>query len=100
MLTSNIDFKNFDIKRNSNKIKNLLKIFVKEDDQILNSLGKNYKNSFNKESLSSYLVRSGYGFAYRKYSKKFVKDEDYARVNKIGMWSMKFDYPWDYRKKN
>ena len=54
----------------------------------------------NKESLSSYLVRSGYGFAYRKYSKKFVKDEDYARVNKIGMWSMKFDYPWDYRKKN
>jgi endonuclease YncB( thermonuclease family) len=54
----------------------------------------------NNESLSSYLVRSGFGFAYRRYSKKFVKDEDYARVNKIGMWSMKFDYPWDYRKKN
>ena len=52
----------------------------------------------NNESLSSYLVRSGYAFAYRKYSKKFVADEDYARINKIGMWSMKFDYPWDYRK--
>ena len=24
--------------------------------------------------------------------------EDYARINKIGMWSMEFDYPWDYRK--
>ena len=54
----------------------------------------------NGESLSSYLVRSGYGFAYRKYSKKFILDEDYAKTNKIGMWSMKFDYPWDYRKYN
>ena len=52
----------------------------------------------NNESLSSYLVRSGYAFAYRRYSKKFVQDEDYARINKIGMWSMEFDYPWDYRK--
>ena len=52
----------------------------------------------NNESLSSYLVRSGYEFAYRRYSKKFIYDEDYARINKIGMWSMKFDYPWDYRK--
>ena len=54
----------------------------------------------NNESLSSYLVRSGYAFAYRKYSKKFISDEDYAKANKIGMWSMKFDYPWDYRKYN
>ena len=52
------------------------------------------------ESLSSYLVKSGYAFAYRKYSNKFIKDEDYARGKKIGMWSMKFQYPWDYRKNN
>jgi len=52
------------------------------------------------ESLSSYLVKSGYAFAYRKYSDKFIKDEDYARINKIGMWSMTFVYPWDYRKNN
>tara|TARA_B100001057_G_C22258515_1_gene722246 strand:- start:114 stop:593 length:480 start_codon:yes stop_codon:yes gene_type:complete len=54
----------------------------------------------NKISLSSYLVRNGYAFAYRKYSKKFIDDEDYARTNNLGMWSMKFEYPWDYRKKN
>ena len=54
----------------------------------------------NKESLSSYLVRSGYAFAYRKYSKKFIADEDYARINKLGMWSMEFDYPWDFRRNN
>jgi len=54
----------------------------------------------NDKSLSSYLVRSGYAFAYRKYSKKFIKDEDYARLNKLGMWSMKFEYPWDFRRNN
>ena len=32
----------------------------------------------NNESLSSYLVQSGYAFAYRKYSKKFIKDENYV----------------------
>jgi len=52
------------------------------------------------ESLSSYLVRSGYAFAYRRYSKKFIADENYAKFNKLGMWSMVFDYPWDWRKKN
>ena len=54
----------------------------------------------NNESLSSYLVRSGYAFAYRKYSKKFIEDENYAKINQLGMWSMKFDYPWDFRKNN
>ena len=52
----------------------------------------------NDESLSSYLVRSGYAFAYRRYSEKFIPDENYAKTNQIGMWSMEFDYPWDYRK--
>jgi len=52
----------------------------------------------NDESLSKFLVRNGYAFAYRKYSKKFIKDEDFAKVNKLGMWSMKFQYPWDFRK--
>ena len=54
----------------------------------------------NNESLSSYLVRSGYAFAYRRYSKKFIPDEDYAKSNKIGMWNMEFQYPWVYRKAN
>ena len=52
----------------------------------------------NGESLSSFLVRSGYAFAYRKYSKKFIEDEEFAKKNKLGMWSMKFQYPWDFRK--
>ena len=52
----------------------------------------------NGESLSAFLVKSGYAFAYRKYSDKFIKDEEFAKKNKLGMWAMKFQYPWDFRK--
>ena len=52
----------------------------------------------NGESLSVFLVRSGYAFAYRKYSNKFILDEEFAKKNKLGMWSMQFQYPWDFRK--
>ncbi len=51
-----------------------------------------------EESLSSYLVKNGFAFAYRKYSKKFIEDEEFAKTNKLGLWSMNFQYPWDYRK--
>ena len=54
----------------------------------------------NGESLSRYLVRQGFAFAYRKYSDKFISDEEYAKSNRLGMWAMKFQYPWDYRKSN
>ena len=51
-----------------------------------------------KESLSSYLVREGYAFAYRKYSDKFIPDEEFAQSKGNGMWSMDFMFPWDFRK--
>jgi len=54
----------------------------------------------NGESLSAFLVRSGYAFAYRKYSDKFIKDEDFARENKLGMWTMKIKFPREFRKKS
>ena len=67
----------------------------KEPDQYNRILAECFVNG---ESLSSFLVRSGYAFAYRKYSKKFIEDEEFARANKLGLWSMKFQYPWDFRK--
>ena len=54
----------------------------------------------NGESLSSYLVREGFAFAYRKYSNNYIQDEEYAKFNNLGMWSMEFEYPWDYRSNN
>ena len=52
----------------------------------------------NNISLSRFLVRSGYAFAYRKYSKKFISDEEFAKSNQIGMWNMHFEFPWNFRK--
>ena len=53
----------------------------------------------NEQSLSSFLVRSGYAFAYRQYSKKFIEDEEYAKINANGMWDTEFQFPWNFRKK-
>ena len=53
----------------------------------------------NGESLSKFLVRNGYAFAFVKYSKKYVEDEKYAKENNLGLWAMEFIYPWDFRKK-
>ena len=81
-----------------NKIKNNKINCVREGkDQYKRTLAECFVNDL---SLSSYLVKSGYAFAYRKYSNKFIKDEDFARSNQLGMWSMNFEYPWDWRKKN
>ena len=78
------------------KIGNNIVECINEDiDQYKRTLAECFVNN---ESLSSYLVRSGYAFAYRKYSKKFILDENYAKHNQLGMWSMKFEFPWDYRK--
>ena len=80
------------------KIANKKIVCIREGkDQYKRTLAECFVND---ESLSSYLVKRGYAFAFRKYSKKFVRDENYARKNKLGMWSMNFEMPWQYRKKN
>ena len=66
-------------------------------DQYKRTLAECFVNDL---SLSRFLVREGYAFAYRKYSKKFINDEEFAKKNNMGMWSMNFEYPWEWRKKN
>ena len=51
-----------------------------------------------KESLSRFMVREGYAVAYSQYSKDFIEDEKYAKENKLGIWSMNFQVPSEYRK--
>ena len=46
------------------------------------------------------MVRNGYAVAYRKYSKKFIIQENMAKKEKLGLWAGTFDMPWDYRRKN
>ena len=53
-----------------------------------------------KQSLSIFMVRNGYAFDWPRYSKgKFVNDQEYAKINKLGFWNMNFEYPWLWRKK-
>ena len=105
-----------ELKQTCNKNNEIVYCGIKARKLLIDKIGKNkvncvregkdqYKRTLaecfiNDISLSRFLVREGYAFAYRKYSKKFIIDEDFARKNKIGMWSMKFEYPWDWRKKN
>ena len=54
MLTSSIDFKNFEIKKNTQKIKKKLKKLLQENNEVIRSLRKTYKNSYNKKLVSKY----------------------------------------------
>ena len=53
-----------------------------------------------KTDLNQWMVRNGYAIAYRRYSKKYVPDEDFARENKLGLWQGKFMEPEKWRKLN
>ena len=51
-----------------------------------------------KNDINSLMVKRGWALAYRKYSKKYVKDEAIAKLNNAGMWSGKFIAPWKWRR--
>ena len=105
-----------ELKQTCNKNNEIVYCGIKAKQMLIDKIDKNkvnciregkdqYKRTLaecfvNDISLSRFLVREGYAFAYRRYSKKFIKDENFAKKNNMGMWSMKFDYPWDWRKKN
>ena len=51
-----------------------------------------------ENDINSLMVKRGWALAYRKYSKKYVKDEAIAKLNNAGMWSGKFIAPWKWRR--
>ena len=105
-----------ELKQTCNKNNEIINCGIQARKLLINKIGKNKvncvredKDQYNRTlaecfvndlSLSRFLVREGYAFAYRKYSKKFIEDENFAKNNNMGMWSMTFEYPWDWRKKN
>ena len=68
---------------------------VKDKDRYQRLVGECF---IGKESLSRFMVREGYAVAYSQYSKDFIEDEKYAKENKLGIWSMNFQIPSEYRK--
>ena len=84
--------KNFLKKKIGDKIP---ECFAKDKDQYQRLVAECF---IGKESLSRFMVREGYAVAYTQYSKDFVEDEKYAKENKLGIWSMNFQLPSEYRK--
>ena len=69
----------------------------KNKDRYKRSVGECF---IKEESLSVFMVRNGYAFDWPRYSKgKFANDQEYAKINKLGVWNMKFEYPWIWKKK-
>ena len=54
----------------------------------------------NKTNINAWMVRTGHAVAYKKYSKKYVVQENIAKKEKLGLWAGTFEMPWDFRKKN
>ena len=52
------------------------------------------------QNINQYMVRNGWAIAYRYYSMKFVKDEEFAKKNKLGIWQGSFIEPYLFRKNN
>ena len=51
-------------------------------------------------NLNQWMVKNGYAIAYRRYNKKYIPDEDFAKENKLGLWKGKFMKPEKWRKLN
>lgn len=53
----------------------------------------------NNVDINAKMVSNGYAWAFIKYSKKYVEQEQFARKNKKGLWQDKNAIaPWEFRK--
>ncbi len=55
---------------------------------------------YDNKDLNKLMVKNGWAIAYRKYSKDYVEDENFAKINKLGIWKGNFTEPELWRKKN
>jgi len=53
-----------------------------------------------KINLNKWMVRNGNAVAYKRYSKDYLRDEAYAKENKLGIWKGSFIMPENWRKLN
>ena len=65
--------------------------FISNVDYFKRLIGECYKRKIN---LNAWLVSNGHAVAFRKYSKKYVSEEIFAKQEKKGMWQGKFQMPW------
>ena len=74
-----------------------IKCISSNKDRYKRYLATCFKDQMN---INRWMVRNGHAIAYRRYSKKYISDEDFARENKLGLWQGKFLNPEKWRKLN
>ena len=74
-----------------------IKCISSSKDRYERYLAKCFKEKIN---LNRWMVRNGHAVAYRRYSKEYISDEDFAKENKLGLWQGKFLDPEKWRKLN
>ena len=74
-----------------------IKCISSTKDRYKRYLATCYKNKIN---LNKWMVRNGYAVAYKRYSKDYVRDENYAKENRLGIWEGSFTMPEKWRKLN
>ena len=47
------------------------------------------------KDINAWMVKNGWALAYVKYSKKYLKEQRYAKKNGLGIWKGQFELPWD-----
>lgn len=48
--------------------------------------------------LNGWLVAQGWALAYRRYSARYIPQENSARASGLGVWQGEFVEPWDWRR--
>ena len=66
-------------------------------DRYKRYLAKCFKGKLN---LNKWMVRNGYAVAYRKYSKRYILEENFAKEEKLGLWKGNIINPEKWRKLN
>ena len=100
IFTFNKDYQCGEISTNKLKMKINNKFVMcksSNKDRYKRFIAECYKDDIN---VNSWMVRNGYAFAYKKYSKKFLSQENIAKMEKLGLWAGTFELPWEWRKKN
>ncbi len=72
-----------------------IKCIINSKDRYKRLISICYKD---KIDINSWMVKNGQAIAYRKYSKKYILDEEYAQKEKLGIWQGSFMRPEKWRR--
>ena len=92
----------------SNLVKNIeVKCYIKGKDAYDRFVGECGFQRYNRRSkrtdkinINKEMILSGNAVAFTQISEKYVEDENRAKAENRGIWTMTFDMPSVYRKKN